>query len=93
MASTTPIVPDPADSAGTHAEIPTAEIVDVHWCGEDRHVTIRCPLCKRKHYHGVPRGEGRQPTHRAAHCSDSKPRKHSGYWIPPVEGWQKRAAS
>jgi hypothetical protein len=64
-----------------------AEILSVEADEFTRHVTVRCPLCGKKHLHGVPYESGREPTHRVAHCWDNKPRQHIGYWIPAIEGW------
>lgn len=63
--------------------IPTAQIVKIVHGKTTRHITVKCPYCNKRHFHGWPYGPG-DPGHRSAHCL-GKHRPGRGYNIAPPE--------
>lgn len=51
---------------------------------DDYVIRVWCPHCDKHHIHGWPKGSGRRPEHRSAHCSNQEsPFKRGGYHIAP----------
>lgn len=47
----------------------TAEVLKVSVSGERMYITVRCPHCNKKHWHGGGAG------HRLAHCAGQRAEK------------------
>lgn len=68
---------------GIPASVPLA-LSGVHDRAGHRTVTVLCPLCWSRHYHGWDTDEDTNWTHRAEHCAPRLIADARGYWIPPT---------
>ena len=59
-----------------HAKAKATRMEDGVWSLE-----IRCPYCKKKHWHGGGSDEEPFGGHRVAHCVNGPPESNKGYWI------------
>jgi hypothetical protein len=70
------------------APAPTARIVSVTPYRHTRSVVVLCPICTRRHQHGLPWPDGDEPErigrmHRATHCVGKLASFRGGYFIDP----------